>query len=652
MLTLIEAIVFIAILILTIYGFFHPLYLRYRLLRRGQPERGRLDRPFKRFRDVIFSFFFLTCSVKKERVFTGLFHIGILYGSLTFDTVTVFHILEGFSPNIHISSVHLLVADIFAVLVFAAVLFFIIRRWVFRPKYYTYPNLESALIYGLLLTVTLTFLLYEGAVIALNPGHGQLAFFGKLFAGWLPASANLVKIFWWVHIINVFLFISYVPRSKYMHMFVGPINIFFQSYQTGGILKPMDIENAEVYGVGKITDWTWKDLLDGFACMDCGRCEDYCPASQSGKPLSPKQIILKMRDHLMQERKTLLQGDNPEAKPLLENVYSGDEIWTCTTCGACVHVCPVKNEHLSKIIEMRQCQALMEAKFPAELNQFFRNMENNSNPWGIGSASRADWTEGLGVKTLAEDAEVDLLFWVGCANAYDDRAKKISHSLVKILQAADVNFGILGVEENCCGDQARRLGHEYLFQVMAQQNIEILKNYGVRKILVTCPHGYHTLKNEYPALARQMGIEEWDIEVIHHSQFIADLIKSGKIAVQPKSRTAVTVHDPCYLGRHNHLYNPSRELISATGGAVKEMKNSRHHSRCCGAGGGLMWTEEHLGVRINHMRTDDVLGSGAETVCTACPFCMTMLEDGIKDKGKEEEYRVRDIAEIVAESLT
>jgi Fe-S oxidoreductase/nitrate reductase gamma subunit len=651
MLTLIEAIVFIAILILTIYGFFQPLYLRYRLLRAGQPEKGRHQRPFKRLKDVVFSFFFLTCSVKKERVFTGLFHIGILYGSLTFDTVTVYHILEGLNPNIHISKVHLLVADVFSVLVFAAVLYFIIRRWVFRPKYYTYPNLESAIIYALLATVTLTFLLYEGAAIALNPAHSELAFFSKIFAGWLPASASLVKIFWWLHIINVFIFIVYVPRSKYMHMFMGPINIFFQSYQSGGILKPMDIENAEVYGVSKVSDWTWKDLLDGFACMDCGRCEDYCPASQSGKPLSPKQIILKMRDHLLQQRKTLLGGKNPELKPLMENVYSGDEIWTCTSCGACVHVCPVKNEHLSKIIELRQSQALMEAKFPAELNQFFRNMENNSNPWGIGSATRADWAEGLGVKTLAEDAEVDLLFWVGCANAYDDRAKKISSALVKILQAADINFGILGVEENCCGDQARRLGHEYLFQVMAQQNIETLKNYNVNKILVSCPHGYHTLKNEYPLLAKQLGIDDWDIEVIHHSEFIADLIRSGQIAIQSKNNSAITFHDPCYLGRHNHLFTPAREVIAAGGGKIKEMKNGRYHSRCCGAGGGLMWTEEHLGVRINHMRTDDVLQSGAATVCTACPFCLTMLEDGIKDKGKEEAHRVRDIAEIVADCL-
>lgn len=652
MLTLIEAIVFIAILILTIYGFFQPLYLRYRLLRGGQPEKGRHHRPLKRLKDVVFSFFFLTCSVKKERVFTGLFHIGILYGSLTFDTVTVFHILEGLNPNIHIGKVHLLVADVFSVLVFAAILYFIIRRWIFRPKYYTYPNLESAIIYTLLLTVTLTFLLYEGAAIALNPAHSELAFFSKVFANWLPASANLVKIFWWIHIINVFLFIVYVPRSKYMHMFMGPINIFFQSYQSGGIIKPMDIENAEVYGVSKVSDWTWKDLLDGFACMDCGRCEDYCPASQSGKPLSPKQIILKMRDHLLQQRKTLLGGKNPELKPLMENVYTGDEIWTCTSCGACVHVCPVKNEHLSKIIELRQSQALMEAKFPAELNQFFRNMENNSNPWGIGSASRADWAEGLGIKTLAEDAEVDLLFWVGCANAYDDRAKKISLALVKILQAAGINFGILGVEENCCGDQARRLGHEYLFQVTAQQNIEILKNYNVNKILVSCPHGYHTLKNEYPLLAKQLGIDEWDIEVIHHSEFIADLIRTGKIAIQSENgSSSMTFHDPCYLGRHNHLFTPARDVISAGGGKVKEMKDSRYHSRCCGAGGGLMWTEEHLGVRINHMRTDDVLQSGAATVCTACPFCLTMLEDGIKDKGKEEEHRVRDIAEIVVECL-
>jgi Fe-S oxidoreductase len=652
MLTIIEAIVFIAILIFTIYGFFSPLYLRYKLIRLGQPE-NRFDNPVKRFIHAVTSFFFLTCSVKKERVWTGLVHIGILYGSLTFDTVTVFHILEGLSDKIHIHPVHAVVADVFAVLVFAAVLYFVIRRYIVRPKSYTYTNNESAIIYTLLVTVTLTFLLYEGATLALKPAEGSMAFFGLWIAGFLPASATLVKVFWWIHILNVFAFILYVPRSKYMHMFMGPINIYFRNNDPKGIMKPldMDMETAESFGLVTAQDMTWKDLLDGFACVDCGRCEDYCPASQSDKPLSPKDIILKMRDELMAEGKGAVKDPESGMNPLMERVYSADEIWTCTSCGACMHVCPVENEQLPKILGLRQSQVLMEAKFPTELNTFFKNMETNSNPWGIGASTRAEWAEDLDVKTMAQDSNVDILFWVGCANSFDDRSKKISHSVVKILQAAGVKFGILGQEENCCGDQARRLGNEYMFQMLAQQNIEALQRYNVKKILVTCPHGYHTLKNEYAEVAKTMGIEEWDIEVVHHSEYISRLIKDGKLALNGSFDSSLTYHDPCYLGRHNDVVEPARGVLKGVAGSIKEMKNSLYHSRCCGAGGGLMWTEEHLGTRINHMRTDDALATEAETICTACPFCLTMLEDGIKDKGKEEQHKVRDLAEIVAECI-
>jgi len=354
---------------------------------------------------------------------------------------------------------------------------------------------------------------------------------------------------------------------------------------------------------------------------------------------------------LLAEGKAAIKDPETGMNPLMDRVYSADEIWTCTSCGACMHVCPVENEQLPKILGLRQSQVLMEAKFPTELNTFFKNMETNSNPWGIGASTRGEWAEDLDVKTMAQDANVDILFWVGCANSFDDRSKKISLSVVKILQTAGVKFGILGQEENCCGDQARRLGNEYMFQMLAQQNIETLQRYNVKKILVTCPHGYHTLKNEYADVAKTMGIEEWDIEVIHHSEYISRLIKEGKLDLDRSFASSLTYHDPCYLGRHNDVIEPARDVLNGVGGSIKEMKNNRYHSRCCGAGGGMMWTEEHLGTRINHMRTDDALATEAETICTACPFCLTMLEDGIKDKGKEEQHKVRDLAEIVAECI-
>lgn len=659
MLHWIEAIIFIVLLILTIYGFFQPLYIRYKLITQGKPE-NRYDNPLKRIKDAVFSFFFLLCSVKKERIFTGLVHFFLLYGSLTFDTVSVNHILEGFNENWNIfghgliRNIHSAWADVFGIMVLLAVLYFVVRRWIFRPKSYTYPSIESVIIYTLLVTVTITFFLYEGAAISHNPGHAYQAFVGKEIAEWMgPAGMTTVKIWWWIHIINVFAFILYVPRSKYLHMIFGPINIAFQDYRSSGRVKPLeiDLENAESFGVVNVTDLTWRDLFDGFACIDCGRCDDYCPANQSGKPLSPKNLILKLKQYMLNEKKVLLKAGDKELKALMDGTYTGDEIWTCTSCGACMYVCPVKNEHLPKIIGVRQSQVLMESKFPSELSQFFKNMETNSNPWGFGAATRADWSEDLDIKTLSQDPDVDILFWVGCAGAFDDRAKKVTLSVIKILEAAGVNFGVLGLEENCCGDQARRLGNEYMFQMLAQQNIETFKNYNIKKILVTCPHGYNTFKNDYPEFARQQGIGDWNIDVIHHSQFISQLIRDGKIKLNKTIESTVTYHDPCYLGRHNKIVDPPRTVLSRAGAAIKEMKNNHFHSFCCGAGGGLMWTEETLGKRINHIRTDNAMNAGAEIISTSCPFCMTMLEDGVKDNGKEEEFKVRDIAEIIAQCL-
>lgn len=666
MLHIVETIIFSILLALTFYGFFYPLYLRYKLIKKGKPE-NRFDSPFKRVKDAVVSFFFLTCSVKKERVVTGLVHFFILYGSLTFDTVSLSHVLEGYKEGLNVfghglvRSIHTAWVDVFAIMVLVAAVYFIIRRYVFRPHYYTYPSKESFFIYTLLITVTITFLLYEGAVIAHNPAHGYWSFFGKVVAGWMgTAGMGLVKLFWWIHILNVFAFVLYVPRSKYLHMMAGPVNIAFQNYNPKAAVKPLnlEVEDAEKFGVVDATDLTWKDLLDSFACVDCGRCDDYCPANSSGKPLSPKNIMLRLKEYLLREKDALLKKENPDLPPLMagsgteDGSYTEDEIWTCTTCGACMHVCPVMNEHVPKIIGLRQSMTLMESRFPEELNLFFKGMETNSNPWGIGSGTRAEWAEDLDIKILSQDKDVDILYWVGCAGAFDDRAKKVSTALVKILKKAGVNFGILGVEENCCGDQARRLGNEYMFQMLAQQNIEILKKYNIKKILVTCPHGYNTFKNEYPEYAKTQGIEDWDIEVVHHSEFIKELLDQGKLAIEQELKASLTYHDPCYLGRHNHVFKPPRQVLAQTGVNMKEMKDNWYHSFCCGAGGGLMWTEETLGKRINHMRTENVLNTGAEIVSTACPFCMTMLEDGIKDKEKEEACSVKDIAEIVAQCIT
>mgnify|MGYP000247528963 CR=1 FL=1 len=661
MLSISEIIIFIFILTLTGYGFFKPLYLKYQLIRLGKPE-NRYDKPLKRIKDAILSFLILRCSVKRERVFTGFMHFFILYGFIVFSTVTINHILTGFKSNFRLfghglaDSIYSFIVDSFAILVLVGVIYFMIRRYIFKPKSLTYPSPESAIIYLFLFGVILTFLFYEGFIFSISEKSGW-AFAGNMISTLFKNTFSiqnlqiLAHVFWWLHILTVFGFALYVPRSKHLHLIFGPINIGFRNYNPKGILKPIDIENTEVFGIEKLTDFTWKDLMDAFTCVECGRCQDYCPASQSEKPLSPKEIILNLRKTLLKDGIAFLTGEIKDLKPLMNNVYSEDEIWTCTSCGACMQVCPVENEHLPKIIGLRQSQVLMEGKFPSELNQFFRNVETNSNPWGIGFSTRGEWAKECEVKTLSENPNIDILYWVGCAGSFDERAKKISASMTKILKAAGINFGILGKEEKCCGDQARRLGNEYLFQTLAEENIKTFRKYNIKRILVTCPHGYHTFKNEYPLLVKLLNLGDWDIEVIHHTEFIVDLIKKGKLDFKKEIDDSITYHDPCYLGRHNSIFTHPRFIIKILSRKFIEMKNRGLHSFCCGAGGGLMWTEEKLGKRINHIRTEEAIETNAKFISTACPFCLTMLEDGLKDKNKEEEYKVKDIAEIVAECL-
>ena len=392
--------------------------------------------------------------------------------------------------------------------------------------------------------------------------------------------------------------------------------------------------------------------------MECGRCQDACPAFASGKPLSPKMIMFNMEKALLADDKALTANKRDDLPELVPATFTEGEIWTCTTCGACQKECPVEIEHIRKIVGARRSQVLMQSKFPQELNAFFRNMETNSNPWGLGFSKRADWGETLEVRHIKDVPDAEILFWVGCMGAYDDAGKTIAGSLVKILNAAGIKFGTLGMEEKCCGDSARRLGNEYLFQSLAQENIALFMTYGIKKIVTICPHGYNTLKHEYPKLVDLVpGLTEEDkaklraIEVVSHAELIYDLIGADKIAPKAATPENYTFHDPCYLGRHNGLTEePRAVLCSALGGKAKELKRHGDDSFCCGAGGGLMWTEESLGTRINHLRTDEVIASGAGLTAAACPFCLTMLRDGLKDKGRED-IKVKDIAQLVAERL-
>ena len=670
MLTSLEKVIFVFIIIATFFAFALPVFYRYRIIRSGLPEK-RFDRLLKRTKNALAKVFLQKCTLKNERFFTGFIHVFIFYGALTFDTMTINHILEGFFENFFIfgqSNFALFfsfIVDIFAVLVLVAVFFFIIKRYIIRPKDYATTLLDSGMIYFFLITVTLSYLYFEIFALAIHPQTESLAFLGSYFGNIIRnsglndslLSAHL-KISWWLHILIVFSFIAYVPHSKYFHMLTSPFNLFFRSHKPLGELTSLNIEKAEVFGIEKASDFTWKDFLDAFTCMECGRCQDVCPAFASEKPLSPKMIIFNLKNHLLKEGHKLIKNKKDEQEPLMKCIYSEGEIWTCTTCGACMHVCPVEIEHIPKIVGLRRSQVLMESKFPSELNTFFRNVEANSNPWGIGFASRADWAKELNIKLISEHPETEYLFWVGCAGSFDEEGKNITKAMVSIMNKAGIDFAILGTEEKCCGDSARRLGNEYLFQMLAGENIELFKKYKIKKIIVTCPHGYNTFKNEYsrilellPTVSPEEREDLQKIEVIHHVQLINNLLKEGRLHLKPKKENLFTYHDSCYLGRHNGIIDEPREVLSRLSKKkLVELKNDREHSFCCGAGGGLMWTEESLGKRINHLRTDEMILSQAEVAATSCPFCLTMLQDGLKDK-ENTEMKVKDIAQLVAESL-
>jgi len=665
-----EKIAFSIIILATFLGFAFPIYLRYRIIRKGRPEM-RFASLARRVGDTLSKVLLQKCTLKNERVFTGFAHVFIFYGALTFDTMTVNHTLEGYFNKFYLFGetgfglFFSLIVDVLAVLVLVGVLFFIVRRFIIRPKAYQTTLLDSGLIYFFIIAVTLSYLYFEAFAIARHPESARLSFLGNYLAGSVrnlglspDAIAGHFRLSWWLHILLVFGFIVYVPHSKYLHMFTGPLNVFFRSDRPSGEIQPLDIEKSEVFGVEKASDFSWKDLLDAFACMECGRCQDVCPAFASGKPLSPKMIVYNLERHLLGTKQKLLAGKREDLPSLLPGVYSEGEIWTCTTCGSCQHVCPVEIEHIRKIVGIRQSEILMQSKFPQELNAFFRNLETNANPWGIGFAKRADWAASLEVPVLADRQAAEYLLWVGCAGSYDEEGTKIAAAMVSLLKKSGVDFAILGTEEKCCGDSARRLGQEYLFQTLAGENLSLFLKYNIKKIITFCPHGYNTFKNEYPrVLGLLSSLSETDrstlakIEVVPHIVLLDQLIKQGRLPVKPKLAASLTYHDSCYLGRHNRILDEPRDILSRLS-AEKfiELSRNREHSFCCGAGGGLMWTEESLGQRINHLRTDEVIDSGAKIAATSCPFCLNMLKDGLKDREKPE-IAVKDIAQLLAESL-
>jgi Fe-S oxidoreductase len=661
-------------------GFFvFTAYKLYRILRLGKPE-DRFDRTSERLKSVV-TFVLGQRRVIREPAGWGHFFIFwgfviISIGSLETFGVGVYH---GFAYwkflGKGLTSLLYSLQDLFCAAVVVALCVALYRRFVVKPERLRYEdqkavNQDACIIIGLILLLIVLLFGARAAEYLLAQGEPsqyfpRLAFvsvaFSSLFAGLTTEGLQAWYSFcWWGHTVVILGFLIYIPFSKHLHLLGAIPNVFFRRLSSVGELSKMDLEDetAETYGVSKIEEFSWKQLLDLYACTECGRCSDNCPATLTGKPLSPKLTIHHLKEHLQAKGKMLLaqQGAaeaataNPEgelAKALIGDICQHDELWSCTTCGNCIENCPVFIEHIDKYVDMRRYLVLMESNFSPEVQNVMRNWETNSNPWGLGFATRGDWAKGLPVKTLAEDSQVEYLYYVGCAGSFDERAKKISSALVTLLNEAGVSFGILGAEEKCCGETARRLGNEYLFQSMATELVEVINSYGVQKIITACPHGYNCLKNEYP----QFGA---DWEVYHHSEFLATLLEEGQLQPQQGMDKNLVFHDSCYLGRYNDLYEEPRTVLnSILGLKFSEMDRSRNKAFCCGAGGGRMWMEETLGdQKINDARTDQALQLEPDIIGVCCPFCTTMFEDGLKTFDMDEKVKVYDIAEILAQTVT
>jgi Fe-S oxidoreductase len=453
---------------------------------------------------------------------------------------------------------------------------------------------------------------------------------------------------WWAHAAALMAFICYLPNSKHMHILTAIPNCFFQRLEKPNTQPREEFVSGNTFGVGQVDHYSWKDLLDSFSCTECGRCQNVCPAGITGKPLNPRAVVHDIKVNLLENGAALKKGANP-GMPLIgaagEGSVSEESIWSCTTCGACMEACPVFIEQMPKIIQLRRHLVENETKFPEELLNLFENMEGRSNPWGIAPSERAKWCSQIDVKPFDKDT-TEYLLYVGCAGSFDSRNKHVSVAMAQLLNKAGVSWGILGKDEKCCGDSLRRLGNEYVFDKMARENVALFRERGVTKVITQCPHCFTTLKNDY----RQYGIE---LDVIHHSELLSNLVKEGRLPSDKTTKELGTVvfHDSCYLGRHNDVYDAPRTVIEqATGQAPVEMERNRNKAFCCGAGGGRMWMEEHIGERINLTRVNEALEQSPDTICVACPYCMTMFEDGLKDV-KADNVKVRDVAEVMAEAL-
>ena len=612
----------------------------------------------------------------------GLMHALVFWGFCVLGLGTVEIMIQGlytpFTWNVILPQLlyvpYLFSQEVFAVFVLIPVFYLLYRRLVIRPKRFTVDAVHSAeavlilsVIAVLMITLLLLFVGEAKQPGAESSGRVITAVLLPLFAGMSADTAHVMaRTMWWIHALLILWFLNHLPKSKHLHVLTSLINVWFSNTSGPGrvgAMRPMDLEaeNAEQFGASDVEHLTWKNLLDGYSCTECGRCTAACPANITGKTLSPRMIVVKTRARLTEKASMLdvvaAAGGNATAeqqavldKKLLDDWITEDELWACTSCRACVQECPVSIDQLDIINELRRDLMLMESRFPEEIQPALTSLERNGSPWAFSAADREQWAEGMNIPTMAEMATTgekpDILFWVGCAGSFDDRSKKITVAFARILQAANVKFAILGQEETCHGDPARRMGNEYLYQMMAKGVIETLNGYEIKTVVTFCPHCFHQMGKEFPDLGGHY-------EVIHHTEYIERLLNDGRVPLDTEhgQRLKVAYHDSCYLGRYNDVYDAPRNTLKKALPIVELVEPARTKSRglCCGAGGGRMWMEENVGKRLNVERSEELLATGADQIAVACPFCMTMITDGVTGAGSA--VPVLDISEVVASKL-
>lgn len=660
-----------------VYGY----WKRIRLWKLGQMENRWLD--IRAGIKDIFVYGIFQYRIFKDK-YSGSMHFLILWGFLFLGFATFIVALQAdFGLNFFHGVLYIfikLTANFFGLLAVLGLILAQWRRYVIKPDYL--DNKKGAgdgIVLVLILAILLTGFVIEGVRIAAKSdpwefygfvGYWISPFFSRMSPEGL---SDLHRFLWWFHLVLAFSFLACIPYTKLTHILLAPANLFLRKREPIGIPQKIDFEdeNLETYGKSKLREFSWKTLFNTDACIRCGRCQNNCPAFLGGKHLNPKKVIEDLRGYMeevgaaydnyakahsavslastldgSEEVATTVKEPSEEElgiRHLIGDVISEDDLWACTTCRSCEQQCPIFVEHVDKTIDMRRNLVLMESHFPNEVKLAFKNMDTNGNPWGIGFAKRKEYLTSLGVPTLEENPEPEILYWPGCSGSFDARNQKVSAAFVKLMQKANVNFSIIGIEEKCCGDSARRLGNEYLFFTLAAENINVMNQYGIHKIVTQCPHCYNVLKEEYPEFGGKY-------EVIHHTQYLSELVQTGRLKLKTEeSGQTVTYHDSCYLGRYHQIYSEPRKLLKKAGFKLLEMPHNHQKSFCCGAGGGRMWLEEHEGKRINLMRADEAFALNTDFVATACPFCLTMINDGIAAYESDKKVKAQDIAEILAQ---